>query len=99
MIFNLPSDRVDRKSGAESGRRAQTGRDILFLCLSWLEPRLALSMSNNNKNPLISLTLEDSVPFAVKLGMYSSELVSFHFQNGIVTLSFTAKIRDHLDQF
>ena len=31
--------------------------------------------------------------------MYSSEQVRFHPKNAIVTLSFTAKIRDQLDQF
>ena len=37
-------DGVDRDSGGESGRRATAGRDILFLCLSRLEPRVPVHL-------------------------------------------------------
>ena len=34
----------------------------------------------------------------ITIGIYSSEPVSFYLENATVTLSFTGKIRDHLDQ-
>ena len=35
---------MDRDSGRVSGRRARTRRELLSLCLSWLEPRVPIHL-------------------------------------------------------